>query len=210
MRTILGRLKKSYPEAKCSLDYQDPWQLLVSVILSAQCTDERVNQVTPALFERYPGPEEMAKAPQRDIERKVRSTGFYRAKARNLKATAQQVVAEHDGQVPQTLDELIELPGVARKTANVVLHVAYNGESIDAGIAVDTHVTRLANRLGFVDTRDAVKIERRLLELVPKKDWGIVTHLLISHGRAVCLGRSAPRCGACVLSDRCPSAYLWD
>lgn len=208
MRTILGRLKKAYPESKCSLDYENPWQLLISVILSAQCTDERVNQVTPALFERYPGPDDMANAPQRNIETLVRSTGFYRAKARNIKATAKRIIDEHNGQVPRTLHELIELPGVARKTANVVLHVAYNGESSDAGIAVDTHVTRIANRLGFIDTRDAPKIERRLLELVPKKDRGIVTHLMISHGRAVCLGRTTPRCGECVLADRCPSAHL--
>ncbi len=209
MRTVLGRLKKAYPEARCSLDYQDPWQLLVSVILSAQCTDERVNQVTPPLFRRWSGPAEMARAPQTEIEKMIRSTGFYRAKARNLKMTAKQILADHDGEVPRTLEELIALPGVARKTANVVLHVAYGGGDQGAGIAVDTHVTRLANRLAFADTRDAAKIERRLLGLVPEKDWGIFTHLFISHGRAVCYGRKAPRCDDCVLAELCPSAHTF-
>jgi endonuclease III len=208
MRTVLGRLKKQYPDSRCSLDYEDPWQLLVSVILSAQCTDERVNMVTPGLFARWPGPHELAKAPLSQIENAIRSTGFYRAKARNLKATARLVVDEHDGEVPRSLEQLVRLPGVARKTANVVLHVAFDGGGKDsgAGIAVDTHVTRLANRLGFTSTRDARKIEKDLLEVVPRKDWGIFTHLFISHGRAVCTGRSVPKCGECVLAGLCPSA----
>lgn len=211
MRTVLSRLKRLYPEARCSLDYRDPWQLLVSVILSAQCTDERVNMVTPALFERWPTAADMAGAAQREIEQMIRSTGFYRAKARNLKATARLVAEEHKGEVPRTLEQLIALPGVARKTANVVLHVAFDGggKNSGAGIAVDTHVTRLVNRLGFVDTTDARRIEKRLLEVVPKKDWGVFTHLFISHGRAVCTGRSKPKCEECVLAGLCPSAYTF-
>ncbi len=206
---IIQRLRRIYPDSRCSLDFGDPWQLLVAVILSAQCTDERVNQITPGLFRRWPTALAMAEAPLGEIERVVRPTGFFRNKARHIQRAARQVVADFGGEVPRTMPELLELAGVARKTANVVLHTAYGAPNgAGAGVCVDTHVTRLANRLRLCRaTRDPKKIEADLQEVVPEEHWGLVTHLLIDHGRAVCSGRTTPRCDGCVLNDVCPSAF---
>ncbi|MEO8138611.1 MAG: endonuclease III, partial [Gemmatimonadota bacterium] len=175
---------------------------LAATILSAQCTDVRVNMVTPALFAKYPGPAQLARAAQADVERLIQSTGFFRNKAKNLIAMAQTVVADHGGKVPRTMAELHALPGVGRKTANVVLGNAFG---INEGVTVDTHVTRLAGLLRLTRHTDPVKIEQDLMELVPREDWTLVSHLLILHGRAVCIARR-PQCGACVVADLCPSA----
>ncbi len=203
-RTVLGRLKKAYPEATCALTHEDAYQLLVATILSAQCTDARVNMVTPALFARYPDPDSLAAARQDALEDIIRSTGFFRNKARNLISMGQAVVADHDGKVPETMEALQALPGVGRKTANVVLGNAF-GKNV--GVVVDTHVGRLARLLGLTDNKDPVKVERDLMPLFPQNDWALLAHLLISHGRAVCVARR-PDCGRCVLADRCPSAQL--
>ncbi|AHZ86672.1 endonuclease III [Bdellovibrio bacteriovorus] len=193
-------LKRYYPDAYCALNYTNPFELLVATILSAQCTDERVNMVTPALFKKYPTPKAMAKAPVESLEELIRSTGFYKNKAKNLKACATTLVEKHHGEVPQSLEALVELGGVGRKTANVVLGNAFN---IPSGIVVDTHVTRLANRLGWVKTDNAVMIERQLSKLVPVEDWIMLPHWLISHGRAVCKARK-PACSHCFLEETCP------
>jgi endonuclease-3 len=192
-------LKRLYPGARCSLDYQSPFHLLVATILSAQCTDERVNLVTPGLFARYPGPAEFAAAELPELEEAIRSTGFFRAKAKSLAACARDLVAKHGGRVPDRLEDLIELRGVGRKTANVVLGNAYG----IPGIVVDTHVGRLAVRLGLTAQTDPVKVEFELMERVPKRDWTLFSHLLIHHGRALCQARK-PRCGECPLAPRCP------
>ena len=199
---ILGRLKQAYPDAHCALDHADAYQLLVATILSAQCTDARVNLVTPALFGAYPGPAALARARQQDVERLVQSTGFFRNKAKNLIAMAQAVMAGHGGEIPRTMAELHALPGVGRKTANVVLGNAFG---ISEGVTVDTHVTRLSSLLRLTRNTDPVKIEQDLMHLVPRADWTLVSHLLILHGRAVCIARR-PRCGDCVLRDLCPSS----
>ncbi len=199
---ILRRLKRAYPEARCALDHADAYQLLVATILSAQCTDARVNLVTPGFFQRWPDAAALAAARQADVEEVVRSTGFFRNKARNLVAMAQALVAGHGGEVPASMEALRVLPGVGRKTANVVLGNAFG---IDEGITVDTHVTRLAGLLGLTRHTDAVKIEQDLMQLVPRADWTLASHLLIHHGRAVCIARR-PRCGECVLAGLCPSA----
>lgn len=203
-RKILDALAAAYPDARCALHFADPFQLLVATILSAQCTDERVNMVTPALFARYPTPEKLAKAKPEDVEDLIRSTGFYRNKRKSIQGMAQRVVERHGGRVPQTMEELLELPGVARKTANVVLGVAYGKAE---GVVVDTHVKRLAGRLGLTDETDPKKIERDLMELLPRKEWIAAGHLLIWHGRRVCTARN-PRCERCVLNDRCPSSRV--
>ncbi|MGH7584634.1 MAG: endonuclease III [Gemmatimonadales bacterium] len=203
-RTLLRRLHRAYPDARCALQHANPWQLLVATVLSAQCTDARVNLVTPALFASYPDPAAMAQARQPDLEDLIRSTGFFRNKARNLIALAQALVAEDDGQVPRTMEQLRVLPGVGRKTANVVLGNAFG---IDEGITVDTHVSRLSGLLRLTRHTDPVKIERDLMALVPKKDWTAVSHLFISHGRSVCIARR-PKCAECVLADLCPSARV--
>lgn len=180
----------------------------MATILSAQCTDERVNEVTPELFQRFPSPEALAAAPGEAVEEVVRPTGFYRNKAKSLQGASERIVEEYDGEVPDTMEALLTLPGVARKTANVVLHVWYGGqEGSGAGIVVDTHVTRVTNRLRFVATDDAKKIEEGLRKLVDREDWGVFTHLVIDHGRAVCTGRSRPKCESCVVNDLCPSAF---
>lgn len=198
-RVIVARLKKIYPDAKCSLDYQNPLQLLVATVLSAQCTDARVNMVTPNLFKRYPTAQALAEADITELETIIRSTGFYKNKAKNIKAAATKIVQEHQGQVPRTMEELSHLPGVGRKTANVVL-----GNAFDVpGMTVDTHVTRLSNRLGLAKGKDAVKLEFQLMDVVEKKDWTIFSHLLIHHGRAVCVARS-PRCLECQFVNLCP------
>jgi endonuclease-3 len=201
---ILRRLKRAWPDAHCALDHADPYQLLVATILSAQCTDARVNLVTPGFFARWPDAAALAAARQADVEEVVRSTGFFRNKARNLVAMAQALVADHGGDVPRSMDALRVLPGVGRKTANVVLGNAFG---LNEGVTVDTHVTRLAGLLGLTRETDPVKIEQDLMRLVPRADWTLVSHLLIQHGRAVCIARR-PRCGECVLADLCPSAAV--
>ena len=201
---VLTRLKGFYPDATCSLDYETPVQLLVATILSAQCTDERVNKVTPALFAQFPSAEAMATAPPEVLETLVKSTGFYRNKAKNIRAACQKIMAEFDGEVPQRMEELISLPGVARKTANVVMAHAFG---INAGVTVDTHVKRLSNRLGFTQQDNPVKIERDLMKLLPQPDWENWSIRLIYHGRAVCMARN-PACDRCELADLCPSAKV--
>lgn len=198
---IIKLLKKYYPDAVCALDHSNPEQLLIATILSAQCTDERVNIVTKSLFKKYPTIESLANAELHELENDVRPTGFFKNKARNLKNMARLLVEKHDSKVPQNLEELVELPGVGRKTANVVLGNSFN---IASGIVVDTHVTRLSNRLGFTRHLDAVKIEEDLVEIVPKKDWIQFSHWLIVHGRQVCKARK-PRCPVCFLQELCPS-----
>jgi endonuclease III len=201
---IIKRLRHQYPDARCSLTFANPFQLLVATILSAQCTDERVNQVTPALFERYPDAESLAGARTEDVEELVKTTGFFRNKTKSLLGMSNAVVEHHQGDVPQTMDELVELPGVGRKTANVLLGNAFRKP---AGIAVDTHVSRLSGRLGLSAQTDAEKIEADLMEIIPRKDWTLITHLLIDHGRAICKAPK-PRCEDCVLNDICPSSRV--
>ena len=201
-KVVLRRLKKAYPDAHCALGHADAYQLLVATILSAQCTDARVNMVTPALFARYPTAGALAHAAQPELEDIIRSTGFFRSKSKNLIGMAQALVADHQGEVPRTMADLEALPGVGRKTANVVLGNAFG---IDEGVVVDTHVTRLARLLELTRAKEAPKIEQDLMALFPRKDWTLLAHLLISHGRQVCIARR-PKCDACVLADVCPSA----
>lgn len=196
---IARRLGEMYPDAKCSLDYKNPLQLIIATILSAQCTDVRVNMVTPELFKRYPTADAMAAADLPDLERLIQSTGFYRNKAKNIKECCRLIATKHGGKVPNTLEELVELPGVARKTANVVLGNAYG----IPGITVDTHVGRLSRRMGLTGHEDPVKVERDLNELLPSEDWTVFSHRMIYHGRAVCAARR-PLCEECRLSDICP------
>jgi endonuclease-3 len=199
---ILARLQEEYPDARCALVHESPFQLLVATILSAQCTDKRVNMVTPALFERFPTPAAMGEAPIEELEELIRTTGFFRNKARSLSGLGQALVADHDGEVPSSMQELTALPGVGRKTANVVLGNAFG---IDEGVVVDTHVQRISRLLGLTAEKTPEKIERDLMELVPSTDWTLWSHLLILHGRSVCKARR-PTCGSCVLIDLCPSA----
>lgn len=201
---ILQRLHREYPDARCSLDYHNPFELLVATILSAQCTDERVNQVTPALFKRFPKADDMADARTEELEEMIKSTGFFRNKTKSLLGMSNAVVERHGGKVPDEMDALVDLPGVGRKTANVVLGNAF-GKS--EGVVVDTHVTRLSQRLGLTREKDPVKIELALMELVPRDEWTIVSHLFIDHGRAVCKAPT-PRCEACVLNNICPSSRV--
>ncbi len=202
---ILPILKKTYPSAKCSLEHTSPLQLLVATILSAQSTDQRVNIVTATLFQKYTCPADFANAAQQALEEDIRSTGFYRNKARSIREMAQSLINHHGGNVPKTMEELVQLAGVGRKTANVVLGNAFG---INVGITVDTHVTRLANRLKLTDHKtDAVKIERDLIPLVPQEDWALWSHLLIYHGRAICMARN-PRCEACPIFAECPTGKL--
>jgi endonuclease-3 len=203
-RKIIQRLKREYPDAHCALDHDSPYQLLVATILSAQCTDARVNLVTPALFRRYPSAAELARANQAELEDMIRSTGFFRSKARSLIGMAQAVVADHEGEIPHDMASLRALPGVGRKTANVVLGNAFG---IDEGIVVDTHVSRLSRLLGLTAQTDPEKIEQDLMRLVPRKDWTIISHLFITHGRQVCIARR-PQHDRCVLADICPSSDL--
>jgi endonuclease-3 len=202
-RIVLKRLRKEYPEAKTALEFQSAFELLTATILSAQTTDVRVNMVTPTLFATYPTVAALAAAKREELEGIIRSTGFFRNKARSLIGMATVIVDRFGGAVPRTMAELVTLPGVGRKTANVVLGNAFN---INEGIVVDTHVTRLSQRLGLTTHTDAVKIELDLMPLVPRRVWALVSHLLIFHGRRVCFARS-PRCEACVLNDICPSAF---
>ena len=199
MRAILEILERTYPDATTALAFQTPLQLLIATILSAQCTDARVNKVTPVLFARYPDAAALASAPQEELEQVVKSTGFFRMKARAIRDAAADIVSRHGGKVPDTLEALTELRGVGRKTANVVLGNAYG----IPGIVVDTHVARLSNRLGLVREQDPVKIEYALMPLVPRERWTRFSHWLILHGRAVCVARK-PRCSICPLLPHCP------
>jgi endonuclease-3 len=201
---IYRRLSAMYPDAHCALDHEDPYQLLVATILSAQCTDKRVNMVTPDLFKRYPGAPALADAKPEELEEAIKSTGFFRNKTKSLLGMAHALVERHGGDVPDSMEELTELPGVGRKTANVILGNAFNK---NLGIVVDTHVTRLSNRLGLTRETDAVKIEEDLMPLFPREQWTMVSHLLIEHGRQICIAR-APRCEVCPLNDICPSSRV--
>ena len=203
---IIELLEKEHPDAKIALQYTNPLELLVATILSAQCTDERVNIVTKTLFEKYKTAEDYANANAKELEEDIRSTGFYRNKARNIKKCCQMLVEKFDSQVPRTMEEMLELPGVARKTANVVLSNAYG---IVEGIAVDTHVRRLAKRLGLTENEDPNKIEEDLMEIVPKTYWMRIADLLIFHGRRICEAKK-PKCGICILNKICPSAFKFD
>lgn len=197
---VKDRLAARYPAPRTELHWTTPWELLAATMLSAQCTDKRVNMVTPQLFATWPGAQETAGADLGELESVVRSTGFYRNKARNLREAARRIVAVYDGQVPQTMDDMLTLAGVARKTANVVLSNAFD---IQAGIAVDTHVKRIAFRLGLTRETNPDKIEQDLMALFPRPDWGRVNHYLVLFGREVCMARS-PRCPDCELQDLCP------
>jgi endonuclease-3 len=201
---ILTRLRAAYPDAQCALDHRGAFELLCATILSAQCTDARVNLVTPGLFARYPTAEALARAKQAEVEAIIKSTGFFRNKARSLIGMAQALVADHGGEVPRTMEQLRRLPGVGRKTANVILGNAFG---INEGITVDTHVTRLSRLLGLTRHDDAGRIEEDLMPLFPRDHWALLSHLLIFHGRQVCVARR-PRCGDCVLSDLCPSSAV--
>jgi endonuclease III len=199
---LLIRLKRLYPGAVCSLDYETPLQLLIATMLAAQCTDERVNKVTPALFARYPLVSDFAGADLGELEKLVHSTGFYRNKAKNIRGACQMILERFGGEVPRTMEDLTSLPGVARKTANVVSACAYG---VNLGFTVDTHVTRLTNRLGFTKHQDAVKIERDLMKIFAQPEWENCSIHLIYHGRAICDARK-PLCDRCELADLCPSA----
>jgi len=201
---VLAILKRTYPDAKCSLNFRDPLELLVATILSAQCTDNRVNIVTKTLFAKYKNAADYAASEPTELERDIQSTGFFRNKAKNIRAMAQALIDHHGGEVPDTMEQLTNLAGVGRKTANVVLGNAFGK---DEGIVVDTHVARLSQRLGLTRQTDPVKIEQDLMKLVPKRDWTLWPHLLIHHGRAVCTARK-PACGDCPLNELCPSAEM--
>jgi endonuclease-3 len=201
---ILERLKRTYPEARTALEHGNAFELLVATILSAQTTDVRVNLVTPVLFARYPNAVALARARPADVEQIIQSTGFFRNKARSIIGMAQGLVADFNGEVPRSMEQLLTLPGVGRKTANVVLGSAFG---TNEGIVVDTHVTRLSRLLGLTRQTDPVKIERALMRLFPQEDWALLSHLLIFHGRQICIARR-PKCEECVLSDVCPSARL--
>ena len=201
-RRIVERLKVAYPDSKCSLDFKTTHQLLVATILSAQCTDERVNRVTPVLFKKYRSVKAFAEADMEELQQDVFATGFYVNKAKAIKNSAKQLVAEYKGRIPRSIAELTKLPGIGRKTASVILGVGYG---IAEGIVVDTHVGRIAGLLGLTKQKNAVKIERDLVRLVEPSDWIIFSHLMIDHGRAVCIARR-PKCGECTLAKLCPSA----
>jgi endonuclease-3 len=201
---VYARLAREYPDAHCELDHSNPLELLSATILSAQCTDKRVNMVTPTLFARYPNAHALAEADPAELEDIIRTTGFFRNKTKSLLGMSRAVVERHGGEVPGTMDELVKLPGVGRKTANVVLGNAFGRNE---GIVVDTHVSRLSARLGFTKETDAVKIEEALIPLFPREQWTMLSHLLIFHGRRICEART-PKCGECVLNDICPSARV--
>jgi endonuclease-3 len=203
---IVKLLEKEHPDAKIALHYTNPLELLIATILSAQCTDERVNIVTKTLFKKYRTPEDYANANAKELEEDIRSTGFYRNKARNIKKCCQMLVERFHSQIPRTMEEMLELPGVARKTANIVLSNAFG---VIEGIAVDTHVRRLARRLGLTENEDPNKIEEDLMGIVPRDYWMKITDLLIFHGRRVCMAKK-PKCAVCVLNRICPSAFKFD
>ncbi len=193
-------LAKTYPEAKCALNFQTPLELLIATILSAQCTDVRVNLVTADLFRKYRSADDYAAAKPKALEKEIKSTGFFRAKAKSIQAACRRLVREHGGEVPRSLDELVKLPGVGRKTANVVLGTAFG---IASGVVVDTHVRRITQRLGLTDENDPEKIERDLMAVLPKREWIDFSHRLIHHGRRICVARR-PKCGECTLAKICP------
>ncbi|MEX2583862.1 MAG: endonuclease III [Gemmatimonadota bacterium] len=201
---ILSRLAEMYPESRCSLDHETPFQLAVATVLSAQCTDARVNMVTPELFGRYPTPGSLAGAKQEDVEEIIRTTGFFRSKAKSLIGLAQALEDRYGGEVPDSIDDLTSLPGVGRKTANVVRGVAFG---LAEGVVVDTHVKRIAYRLGLTRQTDPELVERDLIPLIPEEERVVFTHRVIDHGRAVCVARK-PRCARCKLNDLCPSALV--
>jgi endonuclease-3 len=201
---IIKLLKRAHPDAKCALNHSNAFELLIATILSAQCTDERVNKVTADLFRKYRKPEDYLSVPETELQNDIRTTGFFRNKTKSIQGACAKLKEEFRGEVPRTMEELLRLPGVARKTANVVLGVAYG---IAAGIVVDTHVSRLSQRLRLTRNQDAGKIEQDLLELVPRKDWIIFAHLLIFHGRRVCKARR-PLCEECAIEKLCPSSIL--
>ena len=203
-RDIIRRLKRAYPDAKTALNYSNPFELLIATILSAQSTDVRVNIVTADLFRKYKKPEDYLKVSAHELEKDIHSTGFFRNKTKSIQGTAKLLTERYGGEVPHTMDELLELPGVARKTANVVLGNAFG---IKAGVVVDTHVTRLSHRLALSEEKTAEKIEQDLIPIVPKKDWVIFPHLLIYHGRQICKARN-PACEECVIEKLCPSSSL--
>jgi endonuclease-3 len=202
---IIRRLKKAYPDAHCALDHSNAFELLIATILSAQCTDERVNIVTAGLFRKYRGPKDYLDVAQTELEKDIHSTGFFRNKSKNIQGACKRIIESFQGQVPATMDELLTLPGVARKTANVVLGNAFG---IASGVVVDTHVARLSQRLGLTKNENAEKIESDLMELVPKRHWIMFSHWLITHGRRVCQARK-PRCRQCVLANVCPSFKIF-
>lgn len=204
-KKIIKLLEKEYPNAKTALNYSNPLEILVATMLSAQTTDVTVNKVTKTLFKKYRTSEDYANADIKELEQDIRSTGFYHNKARNLQKCCQLLIEKFHSQVPKTMEELIELPGIARKTANIVLYNAYN---IIAGIAVDTHVRRLSERLGLTQQRDPNKIEKDLMQITPKEKWTLLTDLLIFHGRQVCVAKK-PKCKACILNKICPSAFTF-
>jgi endonuclease-3 len=204
VRKIIRLLKRAYPDAKCSLNHSNAFELLIATILSAQCTDARVNIVTQDLFRKYRKPEDYLKVSPKELQQDIRTTGFFRNKTTSIQGTAKVLTEQYGGEVPQTMDELLELPGVARKTANVVMGNAFG---LHSGVVVDTHVTRLSHRLGLSAQKTAEKIEQDLIAIVPKKDWVMFPHLFIAHGRAVCKARN-PLCAECVVEKLCPSSYL--
>jgi endonuclease-3 len=201
---IIGRLKREYPDAHCALHHANAFELLIATILSAQCTDERVNIVTADLFRKYRVPQDYIDVLPEELERDIHSTGFFRNKAKNIQAACQKIVELYKGEIPQTMDELLVLNGVARKTANVVLGNAFG---IASGVVVDTHVARLSQRLALTEHEAPEKIEKDLQQLVPQKDWVMFPHWLISHGRKICQARK-PKCEECVLNDICPTGQL--
>ncbi len=204
VRKIIRLLKRAYPDAKCTLNHSNAFELLVATILSAQCTDERVNIVTADLFRKYRKPQDYVNVSERELQEDIRTTGFFRNKTRSIQATSKILSEKYGGRVPETIEELLELPGVARKTANVVLGNAFG---VLSGIVVDTHVTRLSRRLGLTKEKQAEKIEADLTKLVPRRDWVIFSHLLIAHGRKICKARN-PLCTECVVEKFCPSSFL--
>ena len=202
---IIKRLKKAYPDAHCALNHSSAFELLIATILSAQCTDERVNIVTADLFRKYRGPEDYLKVDQTELEKDIHSTGFFRNKSKNIQGACRRLIDEFGGAIPQTMDEILTLPGVARKTANVVLGNAFG---IASGVVVDTHVARLSQRLGLTTNENAEKIENDLFQLVPKRNWIMFPHWLITHGRQICMARK-PKCRQCVLANICPSYKIF-
>lgn len=202
---LLQKLRELYPEAGGALHYNQPFELLVATILSAQSTDKTVNQITPALFKKYPTPAAMAQAALIELEELVRASGFFHNKAKNLKACATALIRDHHGEVPRTMDELLKLPGVGRKTANVVLGNAFG---INAGVVVDTHIQRLSQRLGFSNEQTPEKIEHDLMVIVPQEEWTVFSHRMIQHGRLICQARK-PKCNECLLASECPSRQVF-
>jgi endonuclease-3 len=203
-REVDRRLAAHYPDARCALDFRTPFQLAVATILSAQCTDKRVNMVTPALFRRYRSPAALADANPEELEQMIKSTGFFRSKTKSLIGMAQALVRDHKGAIPKSMDDLVRLPGIGRKTANVVLGNAFQ---MNEGVVVDTHVSRVSQRLGLTTQTDPVKIEQDLMPLFPRDDWTVLSHRFIEHGRTICDARR-PRCEICFLSDICPSSRV--